>query len=165
MHQTGRDGSISLNLGQTSKGKGRGEDRVLVEELYLPTFTFVCLFIKIYPFLRNSLRCRHADCKSMLSWKGFTVSCIQCGIFISVQCPSGSVFQAENACPLGFPGTVIFNIITSCYLALVASFFWSCEKLYSVSYTHVLQMCFPTFLKVDGVKLQLILSVHVGLII
>lgn len=53
------------------------------EEPYLPAFTIVCSFIKIHLFLGNTVRRRHANCKSRLLWKGLGVSCIQCGIFIS----------------------------------------------------------------------------------
>lgn len=139
-----------------------------------PIFTHfhICLFIRIYPFLRKSVHHRRANCKSMLLWKGFTVSCIQCGVFnlcvvsFSVYfCHSSdSLFQAENACLLGFLITVVFNIITSSCFALVASFLWGCANLSSSSYTHVLQMHFPTCLKVDGIQLQFMLSVCMGLI-
>lgn len=80
--------------------------------------------------------------KVCMLWKDFAVSCIN-GAFLSLcSVPLVSIFQAENACPLCFPATDIFNIIA--YLSLVKLFF--CKLLFLELYS-CFTMSFPKFFK------------------
>lgn len=70
-------------------------------------------------------------------------------VFLSLcSVPLVSIFQAENVCPLCFPGTGIFNIIPSCYLIPSGYLILLklCKLLFLESYS-CFMMFFPKFFK------------------